>query len=519
MSEVVATKGLGQVEGLCACYTKATLNGRPYDEIYKRILRGEDYRFNEMMRRGGILCELGHPSQLTADFERTETDPGEACAIITKIEEKENGKIYATATILDTPKGRIYKALEPFYKFGFSSRGSYDVDETSMEGPNGWNQDTYVFKGFDLVALPANEGSEISACESLGSKGPKIKRKSARESLDLQNIADAANVNPKDVEAELDKLFTPEGDIAPAEYIDIREVAEDGVTSSADVTNDTSNVMLDLHKAITDNAELKNQVQKLLFEKAENEASIVSLNAQVTDLQSIIDDANNKIVFYEQNKKEIQELLDKLLATHDATIAEADQALEVEKEKSASLAAQVAELSKKAEDATAEATDLFDKAEIADESVAKLAAAQEQVAKLTAQVSDLTSQLSAANQQLKVANESLATEKKLSSEATRKAEGYKKVAISVRESLMDLYSTIYSIDRKALSTKVGKSGDVKVIKSAAESLSRDALRLSGYSASLSYSAATESATAKTPFVIKDEVDKDLYEGLKKEGKV
>ena len=44
MSEQVTAKGLGQVTGLCACYTKATLNGRPYDEIYKRILRGEDYR-------------------------------------------------------------------------------------------------------------------------------------------------------------------------------------------------------------------------------------------------------------------------------------------------------------------------------------------------------------------------------------------------------------------------------------------------------------------------------------------
>lgn len=518
MSDAVATKGLGQVEGLCACYTKATLNGRPYDEIYKRILRGEDYRFNEMMRRGGILCELGHPNQYTADFERTETDPAEACAIITKIEEKENGKIYATATILDTPKGRIYKALEPFYKFGFSSRGSYDVDETSLEGPNGWNQDTYVFKGFDLVALPANEGSEISAVESLGGERRKIKRKSARESLDLQNIADAANVNPKDVEAELDKLFTPEGEIAPAEYVDVRDIAEEK-TSSADITNDTSNVMLDLHKAITDNADLKNQVQKLLFEKAENEASIVSLNSQVADLQSIINDANNKIAFYEQNKKEIQELLDKLLATHDATMQEADVALQEEKKKSASLAAQVAELSQKADDAVGEASDLLDKAEKAEESIAKLAAARESIGNLTSKVKDLEQKLSDANQQLKAANENLAKEKKLSADASAKADGYKKVAISVRESLMDLYSTIYSIDRKALSVKVGKSGDVKVIKSAAESLSKDALRLSGYSGSLSYSAASESAAPSTPFAIHDAVDKELYEGLKKEGKV
>ena len=515
MSEQVTAKGLGQVTGLCACYTKATLNGRPYDEIYKRILRGDDYRFNEMMRRGGILCELGHPSQVTADFERTETDPGEACAIITKIEEKENGKIYATATILDTPKGRIYKALEPFYKFGFSSRGSYDVDETSMEGPNGWNQDTYVFKGFDLVALPANEGSEISACESLES-GKKIKHRSARESLDLQNIADAANVNPDEVNAELDKLFTEDGNIAPAEFIDVREVQKEK-TSSADITDDSSSVMLDLHKAIADNADLKSQVQKLLFEKAEADASIVSLTAQVSDLQSIIDDAQGKIAFYEQNKKEIQELLDKLVATHDASMTEADKALEEEKKTSASLAAQVAELSEKVKDATDEASDLYDKAEKADSTREELVIATEQISSLKEQVSSLTKELGSIKSQLASAKEGLEKEKKVSADANARAEGFKKVAISVRESLMDLYSDIYSIDRKALSVKVGKSGDVKVIRTAAESLSKDALRLSGYSAAPIVSA-KESIGSTKPFKITDQVDRELYEGLKNDGK-
>ena len=59
---------LCDIEGLCAVFSKETLNGRSYSQIYRNLLDGKDYRFNEMMKRGGILCELSHPAQETADF-------------------------------------------------------------------------------------------------------------------------------------------------------------------------------------------------------------------------------------------------------------------------------------------------------------------------------------------------------------------------------------------------------------------------------------------------------------------
>ena len=512
MNEAIANKGLGQIEGLCACYSKKTLNGRGYENIFKRILRGEDYRFNEMMRRGGILCEFGHPSQYTADFERTETDPEKACVIITSIEEKENGKIYAKATILDTPAGRTYKAIAPFYTFGFSSRGSYEVDEDSDEGPDGWNEDSYVFKGFDIVALPANEGSEISAVESLGTKK---KRKTARESLDLQNIASAANLDPKEVDAELDKLFNKDGGLDAVELIDAKTFAD--TTSTTGTTKDNS-ILLDLHKVLVDKNELEKQVQKLLFEKAESDASIASLTSQLEDLKAIQADAEQKLKFFRENREEIQSLLDKLIQTHDSQISEATTEIKEKDERIQSLAAQVASLSNKVAasadiehqlaDATANAAQQEERADAAEEALKK---AKEENASLTQEIDDTKNNLVAAKEELSSLKTKLAAEQK-------KSASYAKIAVAARESLVDLYSTVYSIDRRALKAKIGNTGDMNVVRSAAESLSRDAQKFAAYPvAPVSHKKAVES-TQSAPFAINDDIDKELLEALKKEGR-
>lgn len=39
-----AALALGKIEGLCAVTDTPTLNGRSYNEIYKRIMQGADYR-------------------------------------------------------------------------------------------------------------------------------------------------------------------------------------------------------------------------------------------------------------------------------------------------------------------------------------------------------------------------------------------------------------------------------------------------------------------------------------------
>lgn len=510
----INTQGLGKIEGIAAVYNKPTLNERSYADIYKRLLSGKDYRFNEMMRRGGILCEFGHPNQYVADFERTETDPERACAIITDIWEEKKGEVHAKATILDTPAGRVFKAIQPFYTFGFSSRGSYEVDEDGGEGPNGWNQDSYVFKGFDIVALPATQESDLSATESLGSKRRSRKVRSARESLDINNIASAANVDPEQVDAELDKIFTKDGAIEPAKLVDLREFAEDisddgSVSADGGATSDEKqSIVLDLQKALADKVELEKKIQTLLFEKAESDATVLSLTAQVNDLQALQSQAQAQIDFYKGKGAEIQSLVDQLIKTHDGAMTEADNALQSEQAKTTSLAAQVADLTRRATQAEDEAKGLYDQAQKQKSTAAQLLASTEQIKKLRASNESLQKQLDDTKRQLEA-------EKAKSTTATREADASKKLAVAARESLIDTYSSLYSVDRQLLSRQCNGVNDVAKIRSAAESLSRDAVRLSGYNIQIQQPVKS-GRPAGNQFDIHDEVDAELIAALSKE---
>lgn len=505
----INTEGLGKIEGLAAVYNKPTLNDRSYADIYKRLLSGKDYRFNEMMRRGGILCEFGHPNQYVADFERTETDPERACAIITDIWEEKKGEVHAKATILDTPAGRVFKAIQPFYTFGFSSRGSYEVDEDGGEGPNGWNQESYVFKGFDIVALPATQGSELAATESLGSKPRKAR--SARESLDINNIASAANIDPEQVDAELDKIFTKDGAIEPAKLVDLREFAEDTADDDTPVegisnADSRKNIVLDLQKALADKAELEKKIQTLLFEKAESDATALSLTSQVNDLKAMQAQAQSQIDFYKGKGAEIQRLVDQLIQTHDSAMTEADSALQSEQEKSSSLAAQVAALTQRATQAEDEAKGLYEQAEKQKSTAAKLLASTEQIKKLKASNESLQKQLDEAKKQLDA-------ERTKSAAAVKEAAASKKTASAARESLLDTYSSLYCVDRTLLSRQCNGVSDVAKIRSAAEGLSKEAVRLSGYNVQLQQPKRVVRVLGNEPVEIRDQVDAELMEAL------
>ena len=215
---------IGKVSGLTADFSRSTVNGRSYDKIFEKILSGKDERFNTMMSRGGIPCELGHPTDLDENGQpRTETDPSKVAVILTSIKRAGQNKVMGEGVICDTPNGKIFKALSEYYRFGFSSRGSYSVpDDSSLfysEGPDGWNQDSYIFKGFDLVFLPANTNSDVSVTEGVGDKK---RMKVARESIDVDLIAKASQVTSDQVEEALDQLFNVNPDAEKGEEITVR---------------------------------------------------------------------------------------------------------------------------------------------------------------------------------------------------------------------------------------------------------------------------------------------------------
>lgn len=482
MAEEIKEEGLGPISGVCAHFTEKTLNDRGYDKIYRKLLDGEDYRFNQMMERGGIPCELGHPPQTSADFERTETDPTQICCILDSIEEQEDGKVFARGHITDTPTGRVLKAIMPFYTPGFSSRGSYEaVDDAYAEGPDGWNQETYVFKGFDVVLLPATEESR-AAMESVGKKSKKIK--SAREALDLNELASATDLTPEEVEKELDKLFDDKGEIEGSELVTMKEYVEEkneeevntneqksetAVQDSEEIpledpieepSNPLDSIKNDLETALAEAAKLKQENETAQFNLQNAQAELARVNGELEAMRARAEAAEKTIQDYEQ----IKDLSRKLLNSYDGVVDEFDS--------------EKAEFTERAKVADGRITELEDKLSVREEELddtkKQLTSAKEQLNKLTS------------------ANESL-----------------KKEIKAARESLIDANVLTLGVDRLALSKAVvGKP--ISQIKGAAESLARDSRRMKGYIPDgFENFAPVESAPKKADYEILDDVDAEL----------
>lgn len=473
---------LCDIEGLCAVFSKETLNGRSYSQIYRNLLDGKDYRFNEMMKRGGILCELSHPAQETADFERTETDLNKVCAILTEIKEGPNSEVYAKGKILDTPAGHIYMAMKPFYKFGFSSRGSYDaVDDYNAEGPDGWNQESYVFKGFDIVALPATEASEISATESITSTK---KKKSARESLDINEIASAANVTPEEINRELDKMFTEKGDIPGSELVSLREY-NDKTEKDSEITPETqetvieepetpanpeapvpeapvSDIKQDLLTALGEAAKLREQLEKEQFEKQDLRLQLDALKSENGDLLHRAIEAEKSLADYEEIKHLSKQLVDSYHGVKD--------------------------------EYEAEATDLRN----------QLAAEQQTSTKWQEEAKNAANEKEVAEENLRTATEELAKYKSRTSMLTHELG-------AAKENLLDVYSTNYGVAKESVINKIGKNFRVMQIKPAVESLAKESLRLSNSPAECNEIGLNYAVDQPDEFA--DDVERELFAAL------
>lgn len=468
---------LCDIEGLCAVFSKETLNGRSYSQIYRNLLDGKDYRFNEMMKRGGILCELSHPAQETADFERTETDLNKVCAILTEIKEGPNSEVYAKGKILDTPAGHIYMAMKPFYKFGFSSRGSYDaVDDYNAEGPDGWNQESYVFKGFDIVALPATEASKISATESITSTK---KKKSARESLDINEIASAANVTPEEINRELDKMFTEKGDIPGSELVSLREY-NDKTEKDSEITPKTqetvieepetpsnleapvSDIKQDLLTALGEAAKLREQLEKEQFEKQDLRLQLDALKSENGDLLHRAIEAEKSLADYEEIKHLSKQLVDSYHGVKD--------------------------------EYEAEATDLRN----------QLAAEQQTSTKWQEEAKNAANEKEVAEENLRTTTEELAKYKSRTSMLTHELG-------AAKESLLDVYSTNYGVAKESVINKIGKNFRVMQIKPAVESLAKESLRLSNSPAECNEIGLNYAVDQPDEFA--DDVERELFAAL------
>ena len=94
------------------------------------------------------------------------------------------GHLIAKFDILDTPNGRIAYTLAKYgYKLGISSRGNGDTYEA--EDGEHVDEDSYDFRAFDLVLLPAVKAARLKMVESL--QEGKTFKQAINESLQKAN--------------------------------------------------------------------------------------------------------------------------------------------------------------------------------------------------------------------------------------------------------------------------------------------------------------------------------------------
>ena len=298
---------LGKLKGIFADYKHGTRNSdRLYSEELwdNRVFGSEDVM--EALETKTLFGELDHP-----EGDRCETLAKNAAISITKLEKRpEEGVIYGEAEILDTPTGRIVKALaDSGAHLGISSRGM--GEEIYREGKNIIDPDTYDFITFDVVVTPANTKARVALAES--------------KSINKLTENFKKEINECNTENQLDQLKTVLENVSLSEKDKLIEQIDSKKRSfkinKDKFLNENQQIALDLVKqklietkaqldeSIKANEELTEEHNKLLeeskfFEDSKNKLknkfkktneSLLNKNSEITNLKESLEKTSNEL--------------------------------------------------------------------------------------------------------------------------------------------------------------------------------------------------------------------------------
>lgn len=327
-----SSKGiLGKLKGVFADYKNGTRNAdRLYtEELWdNRVFGSEDVM--EALETKTLFGELDHP-----EGDRCETLAKNAAISITKLEKRpDEGVIYGEAEILDTPTGRIVKALaDSGAKLGISSRGM--GEEIYKEGKNIIDPETYDFITFDVVVTPANTKArvtlteskklsqlteslqkEIESCETVNQLS---QVKTVLETMNTSNKEDliktveskinSLNENKKQSNILSEKNKQIALDLLKTKYTEQAEQLKESLNANESLASENN-------KLIEENEFYKNSretIKTKLKEAKENENNLKTQleesNKQITDLNTKLEESNKKLESnkVEENKEQLEE--------------------------------------------------------------------------------------------------------------------------------------------------------------------------------------------------------------------
>lgn len=358
---------LGKLKGIFADFKHGTRNAdRLYSEELwdNRVFNNEDVM--EALETKTLFGELDHP-----DGDRCETKAQNAAITITKLEKRpEEGVIYGEAEILDTPTGKIVKALaDSGAKLGISSRGI--GEEIYENGQNIIDPETYDFITFDVVVTPANKKARVSLAESkqinklnesferaINESDTKNQLNQIKEAVDNTNNINKSNllnlIETKKLSLSSNKenkLLESNKQLAfnllKQKYIENKNELKESITASNNLGEENKKLIEELDYYKNSKEDLKTKLKESISSKNELNAIVENLQNENQSQKALLEESNKKIQRLQTKTKILEKQKSNII---NKKVEDLQSKLNAELSKNESLAKSNAELSKNLED-------------------------------------------------------------------------------------------------------------------------------------------------------------------------